>query len=31
MSIAENIAVVPRLLGWDEARVTARVDGAAAS
>jgi len=26
MSIAENIAVVPRLRGWDEAKVMARVD-----
>ncbi len=26
MSIAENIAVVPRLLGWDEARIAARVE-----
>ena len=25
MSVADNIAVVPRLSGWDEARVTARV------
>jgi osmoprotectant transport system ATP-binding protein len=25
MSVAENIAVVPRLLGWDEARIAARV------
>ncbi len=25
-TIAENIATVPRLLGWDEARITARVD-----
>ena len=26
MSIAENIAVVPRLLGWDDARIAARVE-----
>jgi osmoprotectant transport system ATP-binding protein len=26
MTIAENIATVPQLLGWDKARVTARVD-----
>jgi osmoprotectant transport system ATP-binding protein len=26
MSIAENIAVVPRLLGWDEGRIAARVE-----
>lgn len=26
MSIARNVAVVPRLLGWDERRITARVD-----
>jgi osmoprotectant transport system ATP-binding protein len=26
MTIAENIATVPRLLGWDEARISARVD-----
>lgn len=26
MSVAENIAVVPRLLGWDDARIKARVD-----
>ena len=25
MSVAENIAVVPRLLGWDDARISARV------
>lgn len=25
-SIAENIATVPRLLGWDRARIAARVD-----
>jgi osmoprotectant transport system ATP-binding protein len=25
MSIARNVSVVPRLLGWDEARITARV------
>jgi osmoprotectant transport system ATP-binding protein len=25
-TVAENIATVPRLLGWDEARVRARVD-----
>ena len=25
-SIAENVATVPRLLGWDKARITARVD-----
>ena len=25
MSVAENIAIVPRLLGWKEARVAARV------
>jgi len=25
MSVAENVAVVPRLLGWDEARIRARV------
>jgi osmoprotectant transport system ATP-binding protein len=25
MSVAENVAVVPRLLGWDDARVMARV------
>jgi osmoprotectant transport system ATP-binding protein len=25
MSVAENVAVVPRLLGWDERRITARV------
>ena len=26
MSIAENIAVVPRLLGWDDGRIAARVE-----
>ena len=26
LSIAENIAAVPRLLGWDDARITRRVD-----
>jgi osmoprotectant transport system ATP-binding protein len=26
MSIAENVAVVPRLLGWDERRIATRVD-----
>jgi osmoprotectant transport system ATP-binding protein len=26
MTVAENIAITPRLLGWDEARRTARVD-----
>src|SRR5690606_18458232 len=26
MRIAENIAVVPRLLGWDEAKISARID-----
>jgi osmoprotectant transport system ATP-binding protein len=26
LSVAQNIAVVPRLLAWDEARVTTRVD-----
>jgi osmoprotectant transport system ATP-binding protein len=26
MSIAENIAIVPRLLGWDEGRIAARVE-----
>jgi osmoprotectant transport system ATP-binding protein len=26
MTIAENIATVPRLLGWDAARISARVD-----
>lgn len=26
MSIADNIAVVPRLLGWDKARIARRVD-----
>jgi osmoprotectant transport system ATP-binding protein len=26
LTIAENIATVPRLLGWDEARIDARVD-----
>src|SRR5207302_8519361 len=26
MTVAENIAVVPRLLGWARARVAARVD-----
>ena len=25
-TVSENIAVVPRLLGWDSARITARVD-----
>jgi len=25
-TVAENIATVPRLLGWDESRITARVD-----
>ena len=25
-TVAENVAVVPRLLGWDEARIRARVD-----
>jgi osmoprotectant transport system ATP-binding protein len=25
-TIAENVATVPRLLGWDKARITARVD-----
>jgi osmoprotectant transport system ATP-binding protein len=26
MTVAENIAITPRLLGWDEARMAARVD-----
>ena len=26
MTVAENIAITPRLLGWDEARIAARVD-----
>jgi osmoprotectant transport system ATP-binding protein len=26
MTVAENIGITPRLLGWDEARVAARVD-----
>ena len=26
LTIAENVATVPRLLGWDEARIDARVD-----
>src|ERR1700722_8210347 len=26
MTVAENIAVTPRLLGWDEARIQARID-----
>ncbi len=26
LTVRDNIAVVPRLLGWDEARITARVD-----
>src|SRR4051812_17189713 len=26
MTVAENIAITPRLLGWDDARTTARVD-----
>jgi len=26
MTVAENIAIMPRLLGWDSARATARVD-----
>jgi osmoprotectant transport system ATP-binding protein len=26
LSIADNIAVVPRMLGWDKARITSRVD-----
>ncbi len=26
MTVAENVAVVPRLLGWDKARIDARVD-----
>ena len=26
MTVAENIAITPKLLGWDEARMTARVD-----
>jgi osmoprotectant transport system ATP-binding protein len=26
MTVAENIAITPRLLGWDEARMSARVD-----
>ncbi len=26
MSVAENVGITPRLLGWDEARVSARVD-----
>lgn len=26
MRIAENIAVVPRLLGWDDAKISARID-----
>jgi osmoprotectant transport system ATP-binding protein len=26
MTVAENVAVVPRLLGWDPARIAARVD-----
>ena len=31
MSVAENVAVVPRLLGWDEARVDRAGAGAARS
>jgi len=26
MTVAENIAITPKLLGWDEARISARVD-----
>ena len=26
MTVAENIAITPKLLGWDEARMAARVD-----
>jgi osmoprotectant transport system ATP-binding protein len=26
MTVAENIAITPRLLGWDEAKIAARVD-----
>ena len=26
LTVRDNIAVVPRLLGWDEARITARID-----
>ena len=26
MTVAENIAITPKLLGWDDARMTARVD-----
>jgi len=26
MTVAENIATVPRLLGWDDARIAARID-----
>jgi osmoprotectant transport system ATP-binding protein len=26
MTVAENVAITPRLLGWDEAKITARVD-----
>ncbi len=26
MTVAENIAITPKLLDWDEARMTARVD-----
>src|SRR5215510_4055381 len=26
MTVAENIAITPRLLGWDKARMAARVD-----
>ena len=26
LTVAENIATVPRLLGWDKARIRARVD-----
>ena len=26
MTVAENIAITPRLLGWDDARIAARVD-----
>jgi osmoprotectant transport system ATP-binding protein len=27
MTVAENIAITPKLLGWDAARISARVDG----
>ncbi|HEY8135169.1 MAG TPA: ABC transporter ATP-binding protein [Candidatus Limnocylindrales bacterium] len=26
LTVGENVAIVPRLLGWDKARITARVD-----